>query len=269
MSAILLPTGGQPPLQRHRHTGQTSLTNHPTGPTQIGTKCLSHRARIRRLSSINRLHPQRDSTTMLSIILPLVVVRGGVTTPTRTKRGDGADGITNSNSSKISRISRINGEINSGVELTSKQVEPTVPVVRHGREDGHKHLKINNSSSSSSMVTIVTIRLEATTTNHSSSSPLTNIVLITRGNPMGTRQHSYTSRQWTDHHEAQGHLLYRSYSPLELTRLVMRGALLLGGSTPLRSLVGERESLRANEQGRNSHRRHGNLGTDIHLSKVS
>ena len=203
---------------------------------------------------------------MLSMVLLVGVARGGVTTPTRTKHGDGVDGITNSNSSKINHISRLSGEINSGVELTSKQAEPIVPVVRHGREDGHKLLKINNSNSS--MVTIVTIRLEATTTNHSSS-PLTITVLITRDSPMGARQHSYTSHQWRDHREAQGHLLYRSYSPLKQTKVVMRGALLLGESTPLQSLVAERESLRANEQGKSSHRRHGNLGTDIHRSKVS
>ena len=120
------------------------------------------------------------------------VARGGVTTPTRTKHGNGIIN-SRSHSSKNRRISRING-----VELTSKWVEPIVLVVMRGREDGCKLLsRINNhinNKSSSNGVTMATIRLEATTTNHSNS-PLTNMVLIIRGSPMGIRWHSCTSRQ--------------------------------------------------------------------------
>ena len=273
MSAILLRTGGQPLLQQHHHTGQI---NHRTGPTQIGTKrLLNRRVRIHSLSNSSRLQPQQGNTIMLSITPPMGVARGGVTTPTRTKRGDGVDGIINSSSSKNRRISRINGEINGGVELTSKWVESIVLVVMRGREDGRKLLRINKSisknSSSNSVVTMATIRLEATTTNHSNS-PLTNTVLSTRGSPMGIRWHSCTSPQQTDCHEAQGHPLYRSYSLLKLTRLVMRGVLPLEGSTPtllLRPLAGERESPpKANDQDRISHHHHGNLGTDTHLLRV-
>ena len=184
------------------------------------------------------------------------VARGGVTTPTRTKHGDGVDGIANNNS-KIHHINKISGEINSGVELTREWVELVVLVVRRGREDGHRRLKvssISNNNSINSMVTIATIRQADTTTSHSNSH-LTNMALITRGSLMGIRHHSYKSHQWTECREAQEHLLYRNYSPLlELMNQVMRGARLPGGSTHtphlllLRSLVvRERESLTANE----------------------
>ena len=189
-------------------------------------------------------------------MLPVGVARGGVTTPTRTKRGDGVDGIANNNS-KIHHISKISGEINSGVELTREWVEPVVLVVRRGREDGHRRLKvssISNNNSINNMVTIVTIRQADTTTSHSNHH-LTNMALITRGSLTGIRHHSYKNHQWTECREAQEHLLYRNYSPLlELTNQVMRGARLPGGSTHtphlllLQSLVvRERESLTANE----------------------
>ena len=279
MSAIHLPTGGQPLLQRHHHIGQTSPTSRQTGPTRIGTRCLSHRIRTHRHSNNNRLQLLQGSTTMLSIILLVGVSRGGVTTPIRTKHGDGVDGTPNnskhSNSSRIHHISkilhinRISGEINNGVELISRWVEQIVLVVRHGREDGHKILKIsNNNNMNSSMVTTATIRLEATTASHSSS-PLTSMVVITRDSPMGARQGSYASHQQTDHREVRGRLLYRSCYLLELTRLGTRGVLLLVGSILHQAAAGERESLRTNELGRISHHHHGRLETDIHHSRVN
>lgn len=184
------------------------------------------------------------------------VARGGVTTPIRTKHGDGADGTPNNNSkmchiSKIHHITRISGEISNGAELINKWVEVIVLVVRPGQADGHKILKINNSSqnshnNSNNMEAIVTIRVEAITISHSHS-PLTNMVLITRGSPTVARQGSYVSHQWIGHHEVLGLLLYKSCCPLELTKLVMRGALLLGESTLHQAAVEERESQRANE----------------------